>query len=291
MGEIFPVRVLRIFQTDKPLPLQERAVGTYEIPLLIESNSILSSVYVQALDPGATVDARYVETTTGDRTGELVELDEHPLLAVAGVTSKLTVTRIHNKPRLVVNVAGGNATFGVYLTPVSSFASDLDAALHFEEEAVRLDRDKGIPITTYDETNGVWRFLRSNENGRLEVDVPGVLQVTQALINTRLYAATVALAAGSEIQHINYTVPAGKTFTLLGGQGFSDGWAQWRVYLNTAILTTRWNQYDIPQIPLSLSAPLELTAGDVLEVWAKNRSPELNTNNVETWIYGSEVDA
>jgi hypothetical protein len=146
----------------------------------IQGNSILSSVYIKSIDPGATLQVKYFDVTTGTVAGgERFDLEEHRTFtdADAGLTNRVTITRIHNKPHCEVIVSGGNVEFGIYITVVASFASDLDAALVLDGEAYRDEATKGIPLACYDEANDEMVLVRCDGNG---LKVTGSLSVTPA---------------------------------------------------------------------------------------------------------------
>lgn len=179
------------FETRDIFPIESRAPGTYEQPLLIEGNSLLSSVFVRSVDVGASVTVKYFDTTTGLVGEERFDLNEHPAVSTAGDTSRTIITSIHNKPIMEATVSGGNVEFGVYVTVVSTFASDLDSALKLDNEVADLSVDKAIPMACYDEDKGRFFILRCedgviptsfNESGdinhlRSQIDTdPGVIQ-------------------------------------------------------------------------------------------------------------------
>lgn len=194
------LRTLREYDSDAVLPLAERSPGVYEQELMIQGNSILATVFVDGSDPGATVHVEWWDATTGKALGESFILGDHGTLT-SGEISRKTITRIHNKPTFRAVVAGGNVRFSIYVTVVSSFASDLDSSLQAEGEAVSVYGDKGIPIAAYEEESGVWKFLRVI-NGRLQVDVPDVLvtqlPITNMTAPTTIVVGTIPVEAKAE---------------------------------------------------------------------------------------------
>ncbi len=190
-GKAF-LRTLHEYESDSVLPLVSRSPGVYEQELLIRGNSLLATVFVDGADPGATVKVEWWDATTGKDLGEEFILGEHDVLTSGGVSRK-TITRIHDKPTLRATVAGGNATFSVYVTVVSAFASDLDSALKLHDTAVQVSRDKGIPIAAWDTSDDNWKFLRT-KNGRLQVDVQTVVSPQQPIQRVDTKVITVGTA-------------------------------------------------------------------------------------------------
>jgi hypothetical protein len=146
-------------QTSDLLPLESRVAGTYNKELLIEGNSLLSTVFVKSVT--GSVKANYHENTTGRDDGERKDLPSHNLITAANTLnpSKLLVGPFHNTPTLEVIVTG-TAEFSVFATVVSSFATDLDNALQFDGEIADLLVDKGMPFQCYDEAKNKFFFLR-----------------------------------------------------------------------------------------------------------------------------------
>lgn len=282
------LRKLSPFDTVTPLSLQTRGPGVYDEVFQIEGNSILSTVFVEWADPGAEVVVSWFDTTTGEAVGEVYNLIEHRPLSSFG-TDRITVTRIHNKPQLKATVTGGNVRFSVYITVVTSFASDLDAALQFEGDPVSILRDKGMPITAYETTTDQWSFLRTKD-GRLQIDVPGILQVSQQVINFRRYNETLSLVGGALVEHINYTVPVGKKLYWLGGNGSADGWAVWRVDVDGVRFLTKRNAFDQPDVSLCLNAPVTFLAGQQISVTVENVGGFGHTIHTESFLYGALED-
>jgi hypothetical protein len=186
-------------------------------------------------------------------------------------------------------VIGGSARFSVYLTVVSSFATDLDAALQYHGDGIVLDRDKGLPIVTWDTTTDQWIFQKSI-NGRLQVDVPNVIQTTQQTINFRRYNQSLTLAKNVPTVHVDYTVPSGKRLFWIGGRGSADGWVKWTVDVGGVRYLTSRNAFDKPDAPLHLDAPLILAAGERIIVTVENVGNYGTLTEVETFFFGAMED-
>jgi hypothetical protein len=181
-------RRLATFDSATPLELIERPIGTYEQEFLIEGNSILSTIFVESLDPGASLEVTYHDHTTGELVGEQYDLADHRIITSPIDSDRLTVTRIHNHPVVRCNVIGGNVKFSVYITVIASFASDLDAALKFNDQIVALLKDKGMPIMGVDYVTGKYNFLKQ---------LDGILQVgisnDNGILNTSIVSGNIAI--------------------------------------------------------------------------------------------------
>ena len=180
--------------------------GTVLRSMEIRGNAMLSSVYVKAMDAGATLKVNYFQTSTGDiPLGERHDLNSHPLLddTFVGETDQIVVTRIHNKPHLEFIITGGNVEFGVYVTVNDELASDIDSALVLDGQTGDLTGDKGIPTACYDEDNNQWRLLRCNADGTLPVSLDAGTPFFADGTKTDVAAASTQLAS--------FTVPANTT--------------------------------------------------------------------------------
>lgn len=281
------IRSRHEFHNDTVFSLEDRAPGVYEANMLIKGNSILSTLTVTSIDPGATLQVTYFEFTTQEarNEGQEIVLEEHATVddtTTLPFTNKITVTRIHSTPRIRVTVTGGNARFEIHNTVVQSFASDLDAALVLDGEDFISDRTKAIPISGYDPATNLMNHVRV---------VGGVLQVSSSdeVINKRLYNESIGLApALSYTTHIDYTVPAGKRFRWLAGFGSGNNGAKWRVTVDGTTYLTKRNAYDQPNVELSLSRGISFSAGQNIVVELRNTNQYNTSGDYETGIFGIE---
>lgn len=291
--QLLPSVQLNEFDSLALLRLEERGADTYRVPLRTRGNSILSTVFVKSMDPGASLVVSYWDTSTGASVGERYDLDAHGEIVSTlldperGYSSKKTITRIHDKPVMDAVVTGGNVLFGVYGSLVSSFATDMDEALQNEAQPVDLIRHQGMPIVVMDEQTGQWRFLRSTGT-RLQVDVPNVLQTTQQAISWRRRSETVEALVGVQHTHVNYTVPSGKRLFLLDGRGIADNWVRWVVSIDGESICEPVSVPEQPEVKLALGSPIILVAGQVLTVTAENIASHGGTATIKTWLFGSE---
>ena len=231
------IRKLDSFQSIEFFKLREpgnssaisRPPGVYLQDTLIQGNSILSTLFIKAIDPGASILVEYLEDTTGALFNEELILADHgTLTAIPTQPSKILVTRIHNKPICRVTITGGNVEFGVYATVVGTTANDIDNALHKEGDSVEFGTDKGIPIVGVDDSNE-WVFARFDATGALRIsgiinaDITNAAnqgRITIVPINSSSWTQlpTVPLASRVSISMqnltgfqvaINYSTPAG----------------------------------------------------------------------------------
>lgn len=156
-----PLVQIKEFQTQELFPLREVSPGTYHIPLQIEGNSLLSSLLVTDVAVGATVTVNYFQTTTGEEYAERSPLVSHTTkFAGSQAADTIIVARVHLKPVCEIVISGGNATFGLMVTMVSAFASDIESCL-FKDQYSVVGGERGIPMMTIDDDTGKMLFLRT----------------------------------------------------------------------------------------------------------------------------------
>ncbi len=171
--------------------LNDRAAKVYYAKLDMAGNSILSTLLVESADVGATVKAQYYDITTGDDIGEANLLKEHGVLSSGLTTNKILIGNTHDKVFLKLTVSGGSARCSVYATIVSTSATELASALVAEGQTTNLIIDKAISVAAYDEDAGIWRFLRTDGDGRLVISgilsgksAPTIHNLSMPLANT-----------------------------------------------------------------------------------------------------------
>jgi hypothetical protein len=278
------------FDSELIFPMAVRGVGTHTEQMLIEGNSYLCSVFVRSIDVGATLQVNHWEFTTavGAEAGERYDLLAHPLIVSAPFLDRKSVTKIHNKPQIECIVTGGNVEFQVFITVVSSFTSDLDNALIFNEQIADLLRNKGMPVAGYDPVDNKFHFVKVASDGSMSVVFPEALQVTFLEITKRLSDVRSGVNPNIPTTVLSYTVPAGKKFTWLGGKSSSDCLCKWSVIIDGVQWIFARNSFDAPDCLLYLGSPHIINAGETLEVIATNRSPIGTLSSIETFIYGNE---
>ena len=107
---------LNEFSTQCAIRPQAYAPGTYRVLTRIIADGMVSSLFVDSIDPGATLEVKYWETTTGHAFGERYDLDAHPTVDDSfsfPYTHKICIPKLHSAVRMEVILTGGNATFGV----------------------------------------------------------------------------------------------------------------------------------------------------------------------------------
>ena len=266
--ELLPdVVQLRDGETLSLFVLESRAGPlTQQKRMSILGESILSSVFIKACDAGATLDVKYFDTTTGTNPedGERFDLNSHAQFTSAdvGVTNRILVARIHNKPICEITVAGGSVEFGVYVSVRSETATD--ANLPKEGDAVDFDDDGGQPVMCVDENNE-YKFLRCDENG-LIVSVTGTVDLPatkERLYGTALVADTVTATL------ITHMPTAAKKLiqVLVGG----DGYGEFAVKINGTLWATLRNSWNDRTVIFRFDSKA-LSTSDTITVEATNVS-------------------
>lgn len=260
--------ILRESESTTLIPLGVYAPETYELLIQPNGNSLLSSLLVLELDLGASVTVNYWQTTSGNETEERSELTGHePVTTTSNQAGQVLVTRIHNKVYAEIIVAGGNARFGLYGSVVSSFATDLEAALKKDGQPAELDTDRGLPIvvlnTTTDEYD-IWE----GEDGIPAVRLLGDVQVNLASVTT---PTIVNFPLPDDVTEVACAVPSGtRQFSLKSRTGAPMRIAAFVGGTATDFVTTGAYKMDNLDATASvvLYARTTRSSGDVLELFA-----------------------
>lgn len=254
------------FETKALLDLETRTAGTYLVKMMTRGNSLLSSVFVKSIDPGASVTVNYFQTTSGTEfDSERFDLNSHGTLsgAIAGKTFQIVVPDIHNKPQCEVIVAGGNVEFGVYATLVGY---TVQPGVYLDGQDADVLADGGIPIVVYDDASGKFFLLRSVA-GHLSVDIdgPGVGEVIESAAEISPGPAAVIASA---------TVGVGEVWRIRYGEVVCRGLGRWKLVIDGIRVaggaTSAAREHDRTELPPSILA----MEGQVVELWyAYNHGP------------------
>jgi hypothetical protein len=271
MALLQPVKILGNKATQALFPLAARSAQSTIQLLSVDGNSLLSSVFVLTADAGTTVEVKYFQTSSGtfEENSERADLTGHRVLGLAnaGETDQILATRIHNKPACEINIVGpGTITFGVYVSVRSETASDLDSALHLDDEVSDLLVDKGIPTMCYDEVANKWFMLRCVD-GALSVGVSGSLTANET---TDVESGTETVTYNTTETLISYT-PAANTRLhqiVMGG----DGSGEFVVKIGTTVWATVRNAWNERQVILPMGGKLVGTS-DTITIDATNITP------------------
>lgn len=267
---------MELYDSRGVVSLKTYAPGVYTQQLETQGNSILTTVFVKTLDVGASVKVEYYESGVGTEEGELIKLDEHPLLNSAPQSSKILVTRMHNKPFIKMTVTGGNARFGIYLTVVASFASELDSALLFEGEPFLDDEIKGLMVAGVDSDSNTVQFFRF-KNGKLQVDI-GQSGAGQALNEFN----EDSILGGTTSAVLTYTVPVGKILTLSSIECDGDNIATYRVKRGSNTIAKKSTSFWADEVFFDFrtgqgidQSGIDILASETIEVEVENFRPDL----------------
>jgi hypothetical protein len=199
MAEI-PFRI-GLYEAKTIVPIDIFPAGTYEFWIgQPAGNSLLSTVFVQDLDLGATVKVNYFDSGPGggQGPGERIDLEGHSLINTAPKSERRIITRISNKPKIEIVVTGGEAILGVHIAVVSDFPQE--PALK-DGDTADLEVNKAAPIMILG-SDGKWYAWRG-DNGVGQVEIVG-----SVVANTDPFSSVVQT---EEIINspTNYNLPSG----------------------------------------------------------------------------------
>lgn len=248
---------LALYESRTIVPLATRAPGpAFTQKMAIEANSLLSTVFVESADVGASLVVEYHDAGAGEDAGEDILVGAHPPLTTTG-SNRRVIAPFHNKPRLVFTVTGGSVRFGVYVTVVQQIAVDLINALHLDAAAANLASDEGIGVSIYDPVQGKF-FLWRGSNGVPEfalTDRPG-----------SVLEGTASVTPGPEAALLSATVPGGQTWQLRYGEVCCQGYGRWRLVVDGTRIaggaTGPAREHDRSSLP----GFVEAVAGQIVEL-------------------------
>ena len=139
------MRVIQLdaFQSDAWLKLEARGPGTYIQIGEVMAGAVLSSVFVESMDAGASLKVNYFDATTGAAVGERFDLKSHDLITAPG-SNRIMVVRHHNRLGCEAIVTGGNVKFSVYGTALP--AADISEALSVNSDGETVIRTSATGV-------------------------------------------------------------------------------------------------------------------------------------------------
>lgn len=274
------------FDTDTLLARESRAAGTYTQKTRVVGNSILSSLFIESIDPGATLKINYYDVTTGDAAGERYDLEGHDLVTDTTpplTTFRILVTKIHNNVRAEAIVTGGNVKFGVMATTVSSSASDIDAALIRDGDTFLPTESRAMPAAVLDRTSNKVFFL-TGRNGLLgvtsDVGAPWFADSDPSAVTT----------PGSESDVLTFTVPADKVRNLSRVNASCRMSGTFRLYVDTAIIASGRTAPGNPNILFKFDPSRPIGGGTVVTLKFEAMA-DLPISGIEAFVMASDVNA
>lgn len=278
---------LNEFQTTSILTLETRAAGFNDtIRMLIEGNSILSSIFVKSITGSPTLDVNYFETTTGSELEERRNItDAHPIITAASTSpDQRLLTPFHNKVFCEIIVGGtGTIEFGIYITVVAAFASLLDRALKNHLEGVDLLLDQGMPLVLQDPVDGLW-YLAKGDKGCLLIS--GDVSTTPGT-GTFTDAQTVT-TPGIEQSIFSFSVPAATTRNLVSLRVSCRLPTTFNLEAGGATIATGRTGPSEPNAQFNWLPPRGVSAGTTIELKLLARSG-LPSTDVEAYLMSGDV--
>lgn len=174
------IQNLVLFESKDIFPLATRTAGTYEFKLTVQGAALRSTVFVQSAT--GTVEVEYFDYSTGGDEGEENALQAHPVLSSAG-TSKIEVSGFNNKLFARCTVTG-SVRFGVLVTVLDDVTQE-NLFTAKNGATANLLTDEGLPILTYDDSDGKYYFLKTDQ-GNLSVSATLVENLRQRILKDPL---------------------------------------------------------------------------------------------------------
>ena len=284
MAELKPLR-LNQFQTSVALPLEPRVSDTYERRLTLAGNSLLSTLYVTSIDPGATIQVTYWEYTTGEQTGERRDIKAHPLIDASNFSTitphVLIVAPFHREPQLEVVVTGGSATFSVYLTCPTSFASAQDNSLILDGSPFDPFNNLAQPVACLDEDTGTLNFLRCKK---------GIIPADPIYLGTafRESGSFTPTIPGTDELMTSFTVTStSRLISRVRVSGRQPG--RWRLLADSSLICSGRIGSATPNDTFDLTPRESIANGALVELKFESRNTPSPGSDIDYHILGSDL--
>lgn len=281
MADLRPLN-LKQYESFAVLPLEVRGPGTYQRYCEMVGNSILSTIFIKAIDPGATLLVKYWDVTTGSTSNERYDLKEHALITdsiTLPFNDRIIVTRIHNRVVVEATVTGGTIDFSVYTTVVTDFASDLDSALVLNASDFVQSINKAMPVACLDELTGKLFFLKCKE---------GALSVSE--VGDEFFAEVQTVTdPGVEKILLSFTVPVGFKRKLKSVYGSCSVGGIFKVKHGSVIIGSGRINPATSNFELKFDPGRSIPAGDSVSVTYKARSG-LGVVDVEAYLMALDIE-
>jgi len=224
---------LELYSSIHVFPMQTLGAGTHIQAVAPYGNAILSTIWVKAIDPGATIQVKWFDLGpgNGDFPGERIYLGTHILISTADVSDRIIVPRLHNKAFCEVTITGGNVTFGIYASSVADFPQ---TSPYLDGQVAALANDAGNANVIYDPSDGKFYLMRGS-NGALNVTVVGgTLQETD--IDPLIFSFRGLTTPNVSQVLITQTVPTSRLWKLRSCKIISRCYGAFVLKLNSDII-------------------------------------------------------
>lgn len=189
---------LGLYETLPILKPQVLGPGSHTFRIMPAGNSLLATLWVKAIAGGSSVQAVWYDYAVGsdEEPGAKYTLETGPVLAAPTVRRDV-ITKIHNQVYVDLTVTGVSAELALLVSVVTDFPVELNGNV-LDGQIANLLADGGLPVITYDSTDGKFYILRSIGGAIATSQVPAL---TDAIVELETIAA-----ASIEQSH---TFPAG----------------------------------------------------------------------------------
>lgn len=123
---------LSLYQTQAILPIATRGAGRLEIPVYAECDTIVMTVFVSEVDPGASLTIDISESVVGADEGEVYSLGGTGEISEVG-SKRFSVRGFLITPVFTVTIAGGSARFGVVVAGKQNIPSTPNNTVDFSK--------------------------------------------------------------------------------------------------------------------------------------------------------------
>ena len=275
---------LELFQSAHLLPVQPIPAGTYIIPAAPYSNSLLSTIWVKSLDPGASISAVWLDTGPGggDYPGELIQLGIHPAITTADTSHRANIPRFHNKPFVRLEVTGGEVEAGIYITSTNTFPIDPP---YFNKQTFLEAIDKGNANVVL-ASDGKFYISTGQLDGASNAFITGGA-LDESDVDLKILKKEL-VSDGTNQELFNYVVPIDKFWRVRKIKIISRTYASFEVLKNADIIDLGVTGPSESNVVTEFLPYLKLEAETVIKLnFKKNFGPD---SDVKTIFHYTEHD-
>lgn len=267
---------LNLYESLPIVPIQEFEPGEQTIQVHSYGNSLLATLWVKEVSPGAVIKVKWYDIGpgSGDFPGERIYVAAHADISTNDTSDRRLIPGIHNKCFVEIIVTGGNVTAGVYATAVTSFPQ---YSPFRDEQDVNYASDTGNPIVLLDRELNKW-FLATGSEGIQNVNVTGGT-ISAELAGEPIIFSQKTITDGSLQTLISLMVPVSKLWKVRKVDICSRCYGEFYLIANSVIIGEGKTSPIESNLSFILSPYFKVSENVTIEVKFKmNYGPQLDVS-------------
>lgn len=267
---------LNLYESMPVIPVQVFDIGSEITQIASYGNSLLATLWVKDLDPGASVLVRWYDIGpgSGDFPGEKIYVAQHALISTSDTSDRRLVPGIHNKVWCEIIVIGGQVTLGIYATSVSAFPQQSPFK---DQDDANLGNDAGNSFVLLDRDLNKY-FLATGKEGATNVNIVGG-SIAAEIAGDPLILINRSITDGTLQTLISQAVPANKLWKLRKVDICSRCYGEFYLKANSVIIGEGKTSPVQSNVSFTLAPYMKLDENLTVEVDFKmNYGPQLDVS-------------